>query len=141
MTVQQILRAYHSLVLNDVPDDVINVIFEYAGDLKETEVDLVNRYCFYKCAPKFAEHIRCWFYNGYFCDVCDKYLQVSLRGLRRHKNAKCHRKNIDKYLKRDVKKCTEPRIRYLHQVATYSEAHRDINNGLKFIHNNIKWRH
>ena len=97
-----ILAVNRWLIYNDVPDDVIMLIFQFAGDLKETPTDLVNRHCFYKVTHRKKGHKCGWFMRGTFCAICDRYLMLNTtKQLAVHKNSLGHQKNVIKHMKTD----------------------------------------
>ena len=92
---------------NDVPDDLFDMIFEHYGDFEETRDDLINKHCFYKilCSSLIQE------LKGYYCSVCDKFLEFkTIKQLKRHTLCKSHRNHLQKYVKNE-KQPTKDEIR------------------------------
>ena len=90
------LRAYKSLVLHDIPDDVIDLIFEYTGDISQSPEQLANQICMYKvnCPVSSA-----WFLDGFICTICCKFICIKTeRGVHRHCRSKNHKNKISRYL-------------------------------------------
>ena len=95
-TIQKCLRQHN------VPDDLIPIFFQYLGDLNETEVDLINKYCFYKVCyddpyfrPNGTIFTTIHTHLGYYCNVCERILKYkSHKQLKNHIKIKSHQNNI-----------------------------------------------
>lgn len=145
MTTQQILRVNRSLILQDFPDDIINLVLEYSGDLRETEHDLINRHCFYRPKTKDHKNINAWFMKGNFCSVCDKFLMMrSLKALKGHINTKYHRKNVNKVINENKDIHDKFGERYINSICKefkYMEFNRKHLSDIYLKKRNINWKH
>ena len=51
-TTKQILRTYKSLHLSNIPDDLINEVFCFIGDITETPTMMANKECLHLVKSK-----------------------------------------------------------------------------------------
>ena len=97
-----ILRVYKSLVVRDIPDDVIDLILEFIGDISETDVELVNKRCTHKVNQRSVakDRNKSWIYGGHLCTICERYLALKTqRGMQRHFNSQAHQFKLAQHLK------------------------------------------
>ena len=89
-TIEKVLRIHKSLLLNEVSDDIVPIIFDYLGDVKESPVDLVNRFSCKLICSKTADNKLV--VRGHYCTVCDKYLRLrTKKALARHIRSDGHK--------------------------------------------------
>ena len=83
----------HGLINQNIPDDLINLLHTFVGDIIETEQDLINKYCFYKVCC--SEYYHEWFGYGTLCTVCTDFLQkIKSDALYKHTCTKKHQQNL-----------------------------------------------
>ena len=99
-----ILTTNQALSSNwDVPDDVINLLFEFTGNIWEPvdEIDH-NNYLYkiniIKCDRQLTTDI---YHNNYYCDVCQHIMARKIL-VDTHINSKNHLKNLQKYKNNDI---------------------------------------
>jgi hypothetical protein len=82
----------------DIPDDIINEIFEYIGDVNETEIIMANKYQLWRV--KSEKYIKNWYVDGVYCHLCRRYIRISGdKGLKRHLCSKNHLKKVNHEIK------------------------------------------
>ena len=101
-TTKQILRTYKSLHLSNIPDDLINDVFCFIGDITETPTMMANKECLHLVKSKSNKSE--WFYDGHFCTLCDKYVKLTSRqALKRHIYSQGHQLHLINYLQTNYK--------------------------------------
>lgn len=105
MDYKKLFKIQKSLLKNDIPDDLMPIIFEYLGDLNESVDELRNKHAFYKITGNYVARIN-WigstqiidwkpYTPGHFCNVCQKfYLIHSPAQIRNHINNDYHKKQL-----------------------------------------------
>jgi hypothetical protein len=93
-TFRTILRIHKSLLLHDIPDDIMPIIFDYLGDVSETPIELTNKHCFILVCYKCPYH-RALASKGHYCLLCNRILELhSKKSLYRHVNSKYHKQQL-----------------------------------------------
>ena len=96
---KKVLRIHKSLLLYDLPDDIIPLIYEYLGDLDENIIDMYNNHCFYgiyHCGDEDYKYV-----IGHWCNICKLHLQLRTeKSLNRHIISQNHNYHLRKYHKR-----------------------------------------
>ena len=85
------------LIKNKVPDDLFPIIFEYLGDITETQEELINRWCFYELHyDQYANSYVFWnTMLGHYCRVCNKIYKIHSYGkLKHHLEGNVHKYNL-----------------------------------------------
>lgn len=104
-----ILTTNQGLIQNNIPDDIIGLIFDFTGNIWE-HVDSVdhNKYIFfisniqYKYKQKYPADLE----NAYFCNVCKSSFQ-SKKIIGNHINSKLHKNNLKRYKKETLEEVKE----------------------------------
>lgn len=116
---KKILRIHKSLLLHDLPDDIIPDIFEYTGDLNESINDMYNNNCFYAVVSKRSNGSK--IPRGHWCHICGRYLQLkSSRQLYRHIISSKHKTLLKKFKKRNNNKRIQKYIPEIKYYASHS---------------------
>ena len=115
----KILRIHKSLLLHDIPDDIIPEIFEYTGDLDESINDMYNNNCFYAVVSKRSNGSRLT--RGHWCHICGRYLQLkSNKQLYRHIISSKHKELLKKFKKRKNNRSLKKYIGTIKYYASHS---------------------
>ena len=88
---KRIFRITKILRNHNLPDDLIQRIFEYVGEINESIIDLKNSHAFTQFFQTGTE--ACY---GTYCHYCDKVLVVSSANhLARHIRSRTHSQNVN----------------------------------------------
>ena len=147
MDYKKVFTIHKYLIRNEIPDDLMPIIFEYIGNLDESVEDLINHWCFHQLImdePLFSCRDGKIIYIGntifgFYCSVCQKIYKFQYhRQLREHLEGNVHRFNI-KY-EPYPKPLTSAEFN-LHFKYKYHRLHRYNKHVRERILNSIKLKH
>ena len=91
---KQALRVYKSLLLHDIPDDLIDLVIDFTGNISQSPYNLENR----SLTPSILKRDKI---IGHYCRLCDRFYETcrTERGLQRHFGSQKHRWLLYKHMK------------------------------------------
>ena len=103
---KKLFKIHRELMKYHIPDDIVPIIYEYIGNLNESEIDLANKWCFYIVKHNRDFHDRLtnkFLYTkenvilGYYCTVCGKIYKFEYPSqFNTHTNGSYHKNRLKK---------------------------------------------
>ena len=101
MKYKQYITAYKEFLKKDLYDNVINIIYEYIGNIEEKDFELENKYILLSIFPMYKIFIRQ--NNFVYCKSCKNIYHDFKNIYIKHINSKNHSKTIIQYLNNKIK--------------------------------------
>lgn len=105
------------------PDDIMQLMLEFVGDLDETRNDLRHKHAFCRVEDRITGRTYC-----HYCKHCEQILMYKTNsGLSCHVKANQHRKSTNKLTRKELKQQTRKKImKNFHRYFQWSPFHKNL---------------